>query len=386
MTTHIAASVLGPSHEVMRDMVRRADEGGGYGDAVGQTLMEPREAAAKERARSAPQIMGEQIRSARRLRDRLATAKRDTVRQLAAGAEIAFAEALRHAGVRAITKAANRQSKAAAATVASAFENRQSLQPFFAALGVNESQLLAGSFAAYQAQVQAWLEAYRKEQRRIAREEGWDDEGDDLIAGDEDHDNLAAGFLGAALFALAASRLLAGDDPTVDARGEVSGVVPTGLVLRTLDVANGGAHVTLGASPMEMPTLTPLDRPDVEHMIAEGLRDRLRDSLTGELRARTDTGRDTSPIERALSDLDADAPLTEYVWAHGFYGEPKQRFDPHYNLDGVRTTDPEHDERFLNTGDWPEGDYYFPSDHLGCTCELVAQVPSALDSFVDAVA
>lgn len=362
----------------------------GYGDdVVGQTLVrpEPREAAAKEpRARSAQQIMSEQIRSARRLRDRFAIAKRDVVRQLAAGAEIAFAEALRHAGVRAISRARNKQSRAAAVTVAAAFDSRQSLQPFFAALGVNETTLLAGSFSEYERQVKQWLEAHRHAQQRIALEEGWDDEVDDLVSGDDDSDTLAATFLAASLFALAASRILSGDDPTVEAKGEVSGVVPNGLMTRSLDVASGRAYATLGESALEAPTLVPLQRADVEELIATGLRDRLRSSLSAELRARRQSGRDATTIVNALDGLDADEPMTEYVWVHGFYGDPKTVFEPHLRLDGHRTTNPEGDDEFLNIEAWPEGGRYFPGDHSGCTCELVAQVPGAVDRFVDAVA
>lgn len=361
-----------------------------YGnDMAGQAVLEPETlvaAASEPRARSADQIMGEQIRSARRLRDRLATAKRDVVRQMLAGAEIAFAEALRHAGVRAISRARNKQSKAAAATVAAAFDSRQSLQPFFAALGVNETSLLHGSFSSYEAQVKAWLEAHRDTTRRIALEEGWDDEVDDLVSGDDDSDTLAATFLAASLFALAATRILSGDDPTVDAKGEVSGVIPTGLVTRSLDVAAGRAFATMGESALELPTLVPIQRADIEELIATGLRDRLRASLTGELRARRQSGRDASRIVNALDGLDEDEPMTEYVWVHGFYGQPKTIFEPHERLDGHRTTDPENDDTFLNIDAWPEADRYFPGDHLGCTCELVAQVPGALDTYVEAVA
>lgn len=361
--------------------------------AEGVPVAAPVQAATK--TRTANQIMGEQVRSARRLRDRFAAAKRDTVRQLVAGAEIAFLEALRHAGVRAITKARNKSTRAAAQTVASAFENRQSLQPFFAALGVTEMDLLAGSFGAYQTQTAAWLEAQQREMQRIIRQEHWEDEEAALAPGDDHTIGLAAAFLAGSLFALAASRILSGDDPTVEAKGEVSGVIPTGLVVRTLDVAAGRAHVTMGESPTDMPTLTDLQTRSIEGVIADGLRERLRDSLTGELRARRESGADEGPIRDALDGLDTEVPLTEYVWVHGFYGEPRQDFEPHQRLNGERFTGGpadgdrspvEEDDRLINDTGWPDSDYYFPGDHLGCTCELVAQVPSALDAYVDAVA
>jgi hypothetical protein len=135
-----------------------------------------------------------------------------------------------------------------------------------------------------------------------------------------------------------------------------------------------------------MPTLHPLDVQNFEAMIADELRDRLTNSLTGELRAREADGADTTSIRTALDGLDTEVPMTEYVWVHGFYGEPKTIFEPHERLDGTRTTDPEGDPTFTNDGDWPDNSLYYPGDHLGCTCELVAQVPSALDAFVDAIA
>ncbi|MEG7747611.1 hypothetical protein U2065_14820, partial [Listeria monocytogenes] len=51
-----------------------------------------------------------------------------------------------------------------ATTVATAFETHQSLTPFFAALGVNETDLLAGSFASYETQARQWLEDRQAEQ------------------------------------------------------------------------------------------------------------------------------------------------------------------------------------------------------------------------------
>jgi hypothetical protein len=165
-------------------------------------------------------------------------------------------------------------------------------------------------------------------------------------------------------------------------------------VTRALGVADRQSQVTFGEVRTEMPTLSALDVRPVEQYIAEGLRERLRDTLTGELRGRRDDGTDTTSIEEALSDLDGETPLTEYVWVHAFYGEPQRRFEPHYRLDGERFTGGptedgrspvEEDDRLVNDTDWPEQPYYFPGDHLGCTCELVAQVPSAIDSFVDAV-
>lgn len=112
------------------------------------------------------------------------------------------------------------------------------------------------------------------------------------------------------------------------------------------------------------------------------------------MRARQDSGRDTSTIEAALDGLDTEVPMTDYVWVHGFYGEPKRVFEPHRDLNGEHFTGGpatgdrspvEEDDRLLNTTGWPETSHYFPGDHLGCTCELIAQVPSALDTFVDSV-
>lgn len=345
----------------------------------------------KRHAQSAREIIADEVRSAKRLTARLAVLRRDSVRELLAGAEIAFAEALRNAGIRAITKTRNKKGRAAAATVASAFDRHESLVPFFAALGVTESDLLAGAFQSYGTQAQAWLEQRRRQERQIIREErGPDDE--DMSGGDENTDALGAAFIVAALLALARQRILSGNEPTDTEPGEVSGAIPAGIITRGLSVASGMAVPTFGETADQIPTLhAAIGARSIEAAIADGLRDRLTEHLTGELRMRRadDPNADVTSITNALDQLNQPEPtMTEYRWVHGFYGEPKTIFEPHEQLGAneFTTTDPEQDEALRNDGSWPETEFFQPGDHLGCTCEWVAQVHSAVDSLVQAVA
>ncbi len=47
-------------------------------------------------------------------------------------------------------------------------------------------------------------------------------------------------------------------------------------------------------------------------------------------------------------------------------------FEPHEDLDGYQFTDWD-DDGLANTGDWPDGPYYFPGDHSGCSCDSAVQ-------------
>lgn len=58
-----------------------------------------------------------------------------------------------------------------------------------------------------------------------------------------------------------------------------------------------------------------------------------------------------------------------YEWRHGQSGgEP---FEPHAVLDGLVVSGPE-DPRLLNTYGFPDSDYLWPGDHVGCACQARA--------------
>lgn len=332
------------------------------------------------------------ISDARALVVRIADLRRDAVRQLQAGAEVALAEALRLAGVRAVTKARNRQGRAAAQTVASAYERHDSLQPFFAALGVTEADLLNGAFVSYEEQARKWMADYRRRQRAASRDLGFDP--DAVMPDESDRDAAAVAFIVGALIALARSRIVAGADPMLRGSPDsASGIIPPQIIIRAMKIADGIAVPRFGMSPDVLPELVAeISADGIVERIARELRDMLLDDLRGELRLRVDTptdvevpeGLDVASLVDAIDGIEAGTrPLTEYRWVHAFYGEPKDPFDPHAALDGIITTDPENDPAFYNDAEWPENRIFYPGDHLGCTCELVAQVPAAVDSLID---
>lgn len=310
-----------------------------------------------------------EVTRARKTLERLARIRRDGVRQLLAGAEIAFAEAMRHAGVRATTKARNRSGQSMARTVATAYETHQSLAPFFAALGVTESDLLAGSFASYEEQARRWLEARQAERADAAGDYVRDDDGAD------ERITAAAAFLAAALLALARRRILSGQDPIdLSSPGEVAGAIPTQLAVQALRIADGLAVATPAATADLIPAVSILTNvASLEQLVFDGLRERL--TLNAELAATPDA------LEQILTGLGGESGAGhEYRWVHGFYGDPKTTFEPHVRLDGEEFIDTESDPRLVNDGDWPETTFFYPGDHLGCTCELVLQVPYGVDA------
>jgi hypothetical protein len=58
--------------------------------------------------------------------------------------------------------------------------------------------------------------------------------------------------------------------------------------------------------------------------------------------------------------------IESYTWVHGFTPSP---FDPHLELDGVEFTSWT-DSILANDGDFPDGDFFIPGDHDGCSCDF----------------
>ncbi len=323
-----------------------------------------------------------QVREYRRLLDRLARARRDTAQRLLAGAEVALAEALRLAGVRAVSKARNK-SRTTAAAISEAWKARQPIGSHLAALGMTEDQLLSGAFTSYEEQAAEWLRALREQERSAIQAAGFDP--DVAVPGPEsgnDPDLAAAGFLSAALLALARQRIMQGGDPTsLAVPGEVSGTVPAQLAAQALRVAQGTATVQRATSPDVLPTVHsfPTGRAAVQDYLTAEIRDRLAATLRDEATI-TDDPEARARLEDAIAE--ASTTTTEYVWTWGFYGQPSRPFEPHERLDGYITVDPEGDPNLYNDEGWPEGNLYQPGDHLGCTCEWVALLPESVDTAV----
>lgn len=281
---------------------------------------------------------------ARRLLERLAAIRRDVGRELLAGAEVALASALRHAGVKIQTRARSRKTAVETrAALASAVAARAPLGPFFAAVGITELEALDGQFDAFEGQAARVLARGRARQERAVRQAGLDP--DQYFAGAEANEEQASGFLGASLTALAVRRLADGPAP-IPARGEVRGDVPAGIVKSAISVAQGEATATLGETADAIPDVALIP--------------------------------DATSLEAAIfGDVEEAEPPIEYAWEHGFYGDPTRPFEPHEDLGaaGFTTTAPgppySEDVDPDLFGDSPFGDHFAPGDHDGCTCEWV---------------
>jgi hypothetical protein len=275
-------------------------------------------------------------RAAGRALTAIAQIRRDTGRMLLAAAEHAFQHAVVHAGRKFGVKVRNRRGASTQMRQAAlaAVEQNRALGPFLAQVGVDETELLDGAFGSYQTQAANILGTGAKRTRRALEAEGFDPE---LAPGDEQSREEAAGFLGAALMALAFSRLTEG--PHQPQVGEVSGNVPASLAAEALRVGDGLATATLGQSPADQPVTS--DVPD------------------------------TTSVEQALSD-EVDAPI-EYTWVWGFYSDPVRPYEIHEDLGAsdFKTTDPENDPALPDTD---FGGPAQPGDHDGCSCEWIASL------------
>lgn len=321
----------------------------------------------------AQKTVGAQMRAYRKLVRRLAAIRRDTGRKILAGAEVAFAEALRLAGIRAVSKARGK-SRTTATAIDTAWRNREGIGSHLAALGLTEAQLLNRAFDSYEDQVRAWLQARTVAERQAIEDAGFDPE---LVQTDDSMVDEAAIFLGAALLALARQRILDGSDPvTLAGPGEVSGQIPAQYAAQALRVADGTLGVQHPMSPDHLPSLFTSGRASTENMLNDDIRDRLRGVLESELVTAEGAARER--LESALGEVSAQP--TEYVWTWGFYGDPTTPFDPHLDLNGYTTTDPEGDPNLYNGESFPEQEMYQPGDHLGCSCEWVVLVGENVES------
>lgn len=297
-----------------------------------------------------------------KLLERLAKIRANVGRRLLDKAELAYAEAVNRAGVKVQTRSRSRgTSKTMQAQVAAVVAAQGPYEPLLAALGLKESDLLAGGFVTYNEQAQAALEDLRRRQRAAIVAAGLDPE--DFGFDDDRAEEIAvaagATLLGAGLLAIARQRILGGinhgilgADGTPRIPGEVTGNVPARVVLDAMKVAEGRARAVMPSTADDIPTTGELPG-------AIWLEERL-----AELAAEGDLGIASGGGERGE---------VAYEWVHGFYGDPTTDFEPHATL-GDETepfTDRENDPRLLNELAWPEGDTFFPGDHDSCTCEWV---------------
>lgn len=298
-------------------------------------------------------VSGEEMRAerdanrARRVIGRLNQARRDVARELKAAAEQALEEALAAARGKVASRTRGRKQGTAEVRAAclEACERGGPLGPFLAAVGITEEEAIGPKLETFDRRARARIAAQLATERRELRAAGLDP---DVVPSD-DHADRAAAYLTAGVTALAYRELTAGPQAPPEV-GEIAGRVPARMVAQALDVAHGTGTATLPEARGEAPGF------DRDPNAA-----RLEDQVFAELSGIEDPN-------RAL----------EWTWVHGFYGDPERPFEPHEDLGAsdFTTTMPGGDlsgdvDPDLAAIDSPFGDYPYPGDHDGCTCEWV---------------
>lgn len=312
-----------------------------------------------------------QVRAYRQVTDRLSELRRDVGRQLLAGAEVAFAEALRLAGIRAVQKARSKSAPTARA-MQLAWEQNEPIGSMLAALSMTEEQLLAGAFASYQAQAEEWLGEWEARQRTVLLDAG-------LSAPEEQDNSTAALFLALALGALARQRIMRGTDPsTAESPGEVSGNVPGRFAQDAVRIAEGSSVMQAGETLDAVPQVWLREGARPQAWVIEEMARRIAGLLEDESRVTEDE--EARARLRTAAERVARTP-TEFVWVHGFYGYPRRPFPPHVALNGYTTVAPDSDPDLYHGGEhtWLSSNGYEPGDHVGCTCEWMVRLSEQVD-------
>lgn len=314
------------------------EPGGSGGPAPGSTGPPSNQAAAGTPTHPS-------ITKANRALRQLTQIKRDTGRQLLGAANLAFAEAMRHAGVKVKVRAARKNAETRLAAV-TAVDTGAPLGPVLAAVGLKESEALQNAFVSYRSHAGALLDQAQQRRAQALIDAGYDP-ADYLPDEASNRPAQALGALSGMLMALAYARLTS-DHPHVTPPGEVTGNVPASFVTTALHVLEGSSNATLGSTDDAMPNVVDVaDYTSVEQQLADSLA--------------TD-GVDTT---------------TSYVWRWGFYGDPHKPLEVHQDLgySDFETTMPggdltdDVDPDLSNPAEFPEVDYLSPGDHDGCTCE-----------------
>jgi hypothetical protein len=283
--------------------------------------------------------------------------RRDAGREIRAAAEATFRDALRRADIkvlnRASTRAIGNEAKTAAAAAIERLRNdpgylgpERALRPHLARVGIREDELFRDAFGPTFTQQITEILRRQSAATRSALDSAGFDEVD--TGSDDSRIDAAAGFLAAALLALAIGRAADGH-PLMPDRGEASGIVPASFARSTLALADGTAGQIPADSPDQLPDVVFIPDNDLTNRIAEAV------------------GNDP--------ETDGE-PDVSYTWNWGFYGDPLTPFEPHEELGAAEftTTDIESDPGLANGEGWPDGDFYQPGDHDGCSCEWVPTI------------
>jgi hypothetical protein len=229
-----------------------------------------------------------------------------------------------------------------------------------AAAGVTEQELISNAYAVLEGMVpNVIISAELAKVQAVA--DAYDVDPEDLIdEGDDDEikerASSSAKYLALSLGALLLAKVTGQE---LESKGEKSATmsVPFGVIRGAMRVADG----SVTAAPVFAAGPGPAGS---DGQILE------------------DNGR--SMVDDLIVEVDGDSPLAQdgttlvetWTWVHGFYGEPTREFDAHVDLDNFTT-----DNRFSDPelavrpeDDWLDVDFYFPGDHLGCSCEWVSDL------------
>lgn len=297
-----------------------------------------------------------------RLSAQVSKIDRSTVTKLHAGATLAYADALRRAGVKLRTRASRTRSGAKMAAVDAA---QGSYPPaLLAAVGITEQELLDHAFDTYKDQATAIIAAGERKKLRAAAvaagvdpdqlERDWDERVDDRA-------ERGAGFIAAGLGMLARAALSGSAPHPAPTVGEYSGPVPFGLV------RNGW---TIGATGTAAPVI------DESGPGAHGNLDDLSRKLI-------DVG--SSAVQEILGETlkgDGETVFVETsTWSHG---DPDRPLQGHLDLDEVswQAGGDYPPELYVTDEDsWLDREMYEPGDHAGCfPVGTVVSGPAAIGS------
>lgn len=277
-----------------------------------------------------------------RMSARVARLDRLMLTELHASANLAFAEAMRQAGVKITTRARRGSAKAAAAWDVA---DGRITPALLAAVGVTEQELLDRRFDTFGAAAAATIATRMRQQiRATAQALGLDpDDTENEYADDIDQRAAAAAaFLVLALGIIARAALSGHTITPATTKGEYSGPVPFGIVRGAWNIA------ATRAVPPDLSNLGPgpADLDAIREAFARAGRTLVADLLARE---------QVTVIERSTWET----------------GDPARPFDPHQRLGEEGASwlgDDRGDILAADPGEFPYVEEYEPGDHDGCEC------------------
>lgn len=272
---------------------------------------------------------------------RLAMIEQGLIDRLLAAADSELRQALDRAGSRIVAAGRKRTAGESVRQLIAAHPKHELAsrlgQTLLAAIGLTTDSVLDDAFDSLEDRWLTWTERAQRAALAAIIEEGRaiSEEDDEELAARMDEDRRAGwAALSAALVATATSRLFAPDQPHALGERDSSLLVQPGAVRDALSIAGGGPRPG-GASEI---------------------------AVSGAGRGGLLSGETVSAMFRA-----AAVEELGWVWV---YGDPSSRsmpFEPHMELDGLTFPSWE-DPALANSAEFPETEFFYPGDHLGCQC------------------